>query len=72
MATKSILKTIYIEELGSATDFVQALENAKGKMEKEVIFKRPPLEVSRADMRKMFDIRNNEDAEDFLHRMEAI
>lgn len=60
MATKSILKTIHIKELGAATGLVQALENAKGKAEKEVVFKRPPSEASRADIRKMFGICNDE------------
>lgn len=54
MATKSILKTIHIKEPGAAAALVRALENAKGKSEKEVVFQRPPREASRADIQKMF------------------
>ncbi len=60
MATKSILKTIHIKESGAATALVRALENAKGKAEKEVVFKRTPSEASRADIRKMFDVDRDE------------
>lgn len=60
MATKSILKTIHIKEPGAAAALVRALENAKGKSEKEVTFKRTPSEASRTDIQKMFGVAQSE------------
>lgn len=60
MATKSILKTIHIKEPGAAAALVRALENAKGKSEKEVTFKRTPSEASRTDIQKMFGAAQSE------------
>lgn len=60
MATKSILKTIHIKEPGAALALVRALENAKGKAEKEVVFYRAPVEASRSDIQKMFGRVENE------------
>ena len=60
MATKSILKTIHIKEPGAAAALVGALEHAKGKSEKEVVFERSSSEASRADIRKMFGIYHDE------------
>lgn len=54
MATKSILKTIHIKDAGAAAALVRALENAKGKSEKKVVFKRPTSEASRSEIREMF------------------
>lgn len=60
MATKSILKTIHIKEPGAAAALINALEHAKGKTEKEVVFERYPSEASRADIRKMFGVNSDE------------
>lgn len=60
MATKSILKTIHIKEPGAAAALVRALENAKGKSEKEVVFQRAPQEASRSDIQKMFGASHSE------------
>lgn len=60
MATKSILKTIQIKETGAASALVRALENAKGKSEKEIAFYRAPVELSRSDIQKMFGRPENE------------
>lgn len=60
MATKSILKTIHIKEPGAAAALAGALENARGKAEKEVVFHRSPSEASRADLRKMFGASSGE------------
>ena len=39
---------------------VRALENAKGKSEKNVTFKRSPSEASRTDIQKMFGVAQGE------------
>ena len=59
MATKSILKTIHIKERGAAITLVRALENAKGKSEKKVEFKRTPSEASRSDIQKLFGVQDD-------------
>lgn len=59
MATKSILKTIHIKERGAAVALVGALENAKGKSEKEVVFKRTPSEASRSEVQKLFGVQDD-------------
>ena len=60
MATKSILKTTHIKEPGAAAALVGALENARGKSEKQVVFGRAPSEASREDIRKMFNVYHEE------------
>ena len=54
MATKSILKTIHIKKREPVYSLVRALENAKGKSEKEVIMSRSYSDASRDEIRKMF------------------
>ena len=54
MATKSILKTILIKEREPAAALVSALENAKGKAEKDVKMRRTHSDASRSDIQKMF------------------
>ena len=59
MATKSILKTIHIKQKKTALRLVQALENAKGKGEKDVIMTRGYSEASRDEIGKMFGGQND-------------
>lgn len=59
MATKSILKTIHIKEHKAALALVKALENAKGKSEQPVYFKRRASDASRDEIRKMFGAAND-------------
>lgn len=54
MATKSILKTIHITKKKSVYSLVNALENAKGKSEKEVTMSRSYSNASRDEITKMF------------------
>lgn len=54
MATKSILKTIYIKNRKSAAALIQALENADGKQQKEPVMKRSYQTASREEIRSMF------------------
>ena len=59
MATKSVLKTIHIKKRRSALALVQALENAKGKSQKEVTMSRSYTTASRDEIRKMFGNSND-------------
>lgn len=54
MATKSILKTIYIKQKEPATRLVSALENASKKGAKAVEMSRSYSEASRTEIAKMF------------------
>ena len=54
MATKSILKTVYIKDRLSAKRLASALENAHGKAAKDVTISRTVSVASREDIRKMF------------------
>lgn len=55
MATKSVLKNVDIKNRKSALALVSALENAKGKHSQAVINKRTFSDVSRTEIRKMFE-----------------
>lgn len=59
MATKSILKTVYIKERKSVNALVNALENAKGKSAQKVTYQRMPSEASRDEIRAMFGAKND-------------
>lgn len=54
MATKSILKTVYIKDNDSAKNLARALENAHNTPETPVKFSRAPSDASRDEIRKMF------------------
>lgn len=54
MATKSILKTVYIRDNETARKLAGALENASQKTTKPVVFKRSVSQASQKDIRDMF------------------
>ena len=54
MATKSILKTVYIKDNETARRLVNALENAANKTDKEVHFKRSASTATREEIKEMF------------------
>ncbi|WP_204220831.1 hypothetical protein [Megamonas hypermegale] len=54
MATKSILKNIVIKDKKSCRSLINALENAKGKKRKEVIFSRGYKTATEEDIDKIF------------------
>lgn len=54
MATKSILKTVYIKNNDSARNLANAIDNSSNVVGKKVIFSRSVSEASREDLRKMF------------------
>lgn len=54
MATKSILKTVYIKDNNAARRLASALENAHGKKSKTVTYSRPVSEASRDSIKKIF------------------
>lgn len=54
MATKSILKTVYIKDNETAKKLANALENACRKNEKTVHFKRSVSTATRKEIREMF------------------
>ena len=55
MATKSILKTVYIKNDESAKRLASALENASKKRAKQVKYSRSVSTASAEDIRKMFN-----------------
>lgn len=59
MATKSILKTIYIKQRKPATRLINALENASGKGAKTVEMSRGYSEVSKTEIKKMFGVQDD-------------
>lgn len=59
MATKSILKTIHIKSRDSARALANALEYAKNKTEKTVIFSKSYSEASRDEIKAMFGAEND-------------
>lgn len=54
MATKSILKTVYIKDNETAKKLANALENACRRQEKAVHFKRSVSTATRDEIRNMF------------------
>ena len=54
MATKSILKTVYIRDNESARKLAGALENASQKSARPVVFKRSVSQASQKEIRDMF------------------
>jgi len=54
MATKSILKNVYIKDFRSARSLVRALENASGKKSQDVDLKRPSKELDESEIQKIF------------------
>lgn len=54
MATKSILKDIDIREKNMGRDFVNALENAKGKARKKIDYQKMCSNVKRSQIKAMF------------------
>jgi prolyl-tRNA editing enzyme YbaK/EbsC (Cys-tRNA(Pro) deacylase) len=54
MATKSVLKTIYIKKAKPAHALVSALENASGKKAKDVVMSRPCATLGKDEVLKMF------------------
>ena len=54
MATKSILKNIVIKDKKSCRSLINALENAKGKTRKEVVFSRGYRTATEDDIDKIF------------------
>lgn len=56
MATKSILKTVVIKKEKDASRFINALENAAGKKEKEVVIKQNVMNVRKNEIKKVLGI----------------
>ena len=54
MATKSILKTVYIKDNDAAKRLANALENAAQKSSEPVNYKRSVSTASRKEIREMF------------------
>lgn len=54
MATKSILKNIYIKDRRAARTLVNALENASGKKSQDVVVTRSSKELDKSEMQKIF------------------
>ena len=54
MATKSILKNIVIKDKKSCCSLINALETAKGKIRKEVVFSRDYRTATEDDIDKIF------------------
>lgn len=54
MATKSILKNIVIKNKKSCCSLINALETAKGKIRKEVVFSRDYRTATEDDIDKIF------------------
>jgi hypothetical protein len=54
MATKSILKNIVIKDKKSCRSLINALENAKGKTRKEVVFSRSYRTATEDDIDRIF------------------
>lgn len=61
MATKSVLKTIFIKNRKSALRLIQALENAQNKGRKNVTMSRGYSTASKEDIRKIFGNANEAD-----------
>ena len=59
MATKSILKTIYLKDEKPARAFINALENAENKAEQTVTLSRGYSEASRTEIRKLFGVHDD-------------
>lgn len=55
MATKSILKTIFIKDNKSALRLVNALENAQNKSSKDVSIPMAVRTLNGSDVRRLFD-----------------
>lgn len=55
MATKSILKTIFIKDNTSALRLVNALENAQNKRSKDVHIPVAVRTLTGSDVRRLFD-----------------
>ena len=55
MATKSILKNVVIKDKKSCSSLVNALESAKGKRAKEVIYSRSVRTADDEMIKKMFN-----------------
>ena len=58
MATKSILKTVYIKDNEAAKRLINALENANQHTGKNVHFKRSFSNASREEIREIFKQEN--------------
>ncbi|ACB84405.1 hypothetical protein [Natranaerobius thermophilus] len=54
MATKSILKNINIRRKSFCRNFINALENAKGRKSKEVKLSRPVTEIKGEKIKEIF------------------
>lgn len=54
MATKSILKNVVIKDKKSCSSLVNALESAKGKRAKEVVYSRSVRTADDEMIKKMF------------------
>ena len=54
MATKSVLKTIYIKRAKPAHALISALENASGKKLRDVVISRPCATLGKDEVKKMF------------------
>jgi hypothetical protein len=59
MATKSILKDVYIRDPHLAKNLMSALENAENKSSKVVTFSRGVEEVKGDSIRKLFHLCNS-------------
>lgn len=60
MATNSFLKTINLQGRKQSQEFIRALEKSKEKGEKEVRISRPVSDMSREEIRKLFDTKREE------------
>jgi len=54
MATKSILKTVYIKDSEAARRLANALENASQRTSEPVIYRRSVSTATRKEIREMF------------------
>ena len=54
MATKSILKNIYVKDFRGAQKLVNALENASGKKSQHVDMRRTSKELDKSEIQKLF------------------
>ena len=54
MATKSILKTIYITKRTENLKFLSALENAEGKSSKKTVMSRSVRNVKQDEIKNLF------------------
>lgn len=60
MATYSFLKDINLRGRKQSQDFIRALERSREKKEKEVKLSRPVSDMSREEIRKIFEPKRNE------------